>query len=230
MPRARSASAHRKVLDAALKLVAERGVDATSMDAIAQESGVSKATIYKHWKDKDALMLEVMADVTGLNLRPRFDSANVRTGLVAVLAYQPDNKADVRDRVMPHFVAYSARNQAFGYAWRNMVMEPPRRDLRRLLQLGVANGDLSPDLDLDLALTLLLGPMLYRHIFAKKPFGAALGRKRRLGAAPSALSDAVSHPARLAEAVVAAFWRAFGSEKTQATASPACKSTPRGIA
>ena len=35
MPRTRSASAHRKVLDAALDLVAARGLEATSMDAIA---------------------------------------------------------------------------------------------------------------------------------------------------------------------------------------------------
>ena len=48
MPRTRSADAHRKVLDAALELFAERGIDATSMDAIAEASGVSKATIYKH--------------------------------------------------------------------------------------------------------------------------------------------------------------------------------------
>ncbi|MBV8904184.1 MAG: helix-turn-helix transcriptional regulator, partial [Acidobacteriia bacterium] len=46
MPRPRSAKSHRKVLDAALSLVSERGIEATSMDAIAEASGVSKATIY----------------------------------------------------------------------------------------------------------------------------------------------------------------------------------------
>ena len=38
-----------------MQLFSERGIDATSMDAIAETSGVSKATIYKHWQDKDAL-------------------------------------------------------------------------------------------------------------------------------------------------------------------------------
>ena len=60
MARPRSAQAHKKVLDAAVQLFSERGIDATSMDAIAEASGVSKATIYKHWQDKDALCLEVM--------------------------------------------------------------------------------------------------------------------------------------------------------------------------
>ncbi len=55
MARPRSAQAHKKVLDAAVLLFSERGIDATSMDAIAETSGVSKATIYKHWQDKDEL-------------------------------------------------------------------------------------------------------------------------------------------------------------------------------
>src|SRR5215831_15652280 len=74
MARTRSLSAHRKVLDAALELVADAGVEATSMDAIARKSGVSKATIYKHWADKDALLLEMMAVAAGLHTRPKFDS------------------------------------------------------------------------------------------------------------------------------------------------------------
>ncbi|HJY08747.1 MAG TPA: helix-turn-helix domain-containing protein, partial [Bryobacteraceae bacterium] len=61
MARQRSTRAHDQVLDAALKLFSKRGIDSTSMDAIAGASGVSKATIYKHWPNKDALCLEVMA-------------------------------------------------------------------------------------------------------------------------------------------------------------------------
>ena len=76
MPRTPSASAHRKVLEAALELVAERGVDATSMDAVAQKSGVSKATIYKHWADKDGLLLEMLAEAAGVHGRPEFDSGH----------------------------------------------------------------------------------------------------------------------------------------------------------
>jgi len=70
LARTRSASAHQRVLNAAVELVAERGVDATSMDAIADCSGVSKATIYKHWPDKEALMLEMMAQMAGIHARP----------------------------------------------------------------------------------------------------------------------------------------------------------------
>ena len=55
MTRGLSERAHQKVLEAATELFAQRGIDGTSLDAIAAASGVSKATIYKHWMDKEAL-------------------------------------------------------------------------------------------------------------------------------------------------------------------------------
>ena len=96
----------------------------------------------------------------------------------------------MRERVLPHFVAYSARNLEFGNAWRNMVLEPPRRDLRHLICQGVAKGELAVTLDMDLCLALLLGPILYWHVF--------MGKTTR------------SHPGELAQGVVDVFWRAFG--------------------
>jgi AcrR family transcriptional regulator len=77
-------------VEAALALFGERGIDAASMDAIAEKSGVSKATIYKHWQDKDALALEALSLMFGLDEEPpRFDSGDLCRDLVDALTYQP---------------------------------------------------------------------------------------------------------------------------------------------
>ena len=166
MARPRSARAHDQVLEAALRLFADRGIDATSMDAIAVVSGVSKATIYKHWTDKDALCLEALSRLHGHDQRPAFDSGDERADLIAVLTYQPPAKyAELRTRMMPHLVVYSARNEAFGLAWRHKVLEPPRLEIRRILERAIAGGRLPRTIDLDIAIALLLGPLMYRHIF-----------------------------------------------------------------
>ncbi len=168
MARPRSTSAHKKVLHAALLLMAERGIESTSMDAIAEASGVSKATIYNHWADKEALLLEVMADLHGLHERPVFNSGNTRRDMAAVLAYQPPKvRANLQERIMPHLIAYSARNPAFGATWRRMVLEPPRRELSNLIAQGIQKGELAPAVETELALALLLGPVVYQHIFRK---------------------------------------------------------------
>jgi AcrR family transcriptional regulator len=166
MARPRSARAHADVLDAAQTLFAERGIDATSMDAIAQASGVSKATIYKHWPDKDALCLEVMMRIHGRDeAPPDFDSGDLRADLNAVLSHQPPARyASLRERIMPHLIAYSARKPAFGTAWRARALQPPRTQLRAVLQRGIASGALPRTLHIDIAIAMLLGPILYGWI------------------------------------------------------------------
>jgi len=169
MVRSRSARAHNDVLDAALKLFAERGIDATSMDAIAEASGVSKATIYKHWPDKDALCLEVLMRLHGRDTAPPdLDSGDLRADMIAALTHQPPEQfAEVRMRMMPHLMAYAARNPSFGKVWQASVIEPPRAQIARVLERGVARGELPRSLDIDFAIALLLGPMMYGHLLKR---------------------------------------------------------------
>jgi AcrR family transcriptional regulator len=198
MARPRSIAAHRKVLDAALNLFAERGIDATSMDAIAEVSGVSKATIYKHWRDKDKLCLEVLGYLHGVDEdAPVFDSGDLRADLIAQLNYQPAaHRKEMKERIMPHLIAYSARNRAFGDQWRARVLEKPRAQIRDMLKRNVQRGRLVKSLDPEVGIALLIGPMLYRHVFISR-FGGKL-------------------PADLATHVADAFIAAFGlkPEKT----------------
>ena len=175
MARPRSEQAHRKVLEAAAKLFSESGIDSTSMDAIADASGVSKATIYKHWPDKDSLLLEVMGYLHGLDEeRPVFDSGDFRADLIAELRYQPaQDRKSLRERIMPHLIAYASRNQTFGMAWRSRVLEPARLAMKNILKRGEAKGVLQPGIDPEVGIALLLGPMIYRHVFARKLGGEA---------------------------------------------------------
>jgi len=194
MARGLSQGAHHKVLEAATNLFAERGIDATSVDAIAAASGVSKATVYKHWADKDALCLEVLVHVHELDEGPpELDSGDLREDLKAFLKYEPSpKKAAIQKRLMPHLIAYSARNEQFGRAWRARVMERSRDFLRKLLRRGVDRGVLPVVLDEELGVALLLGPMMYRHIF-----GSSVDREW------------------LAEGAVNSFWKAHARPEFQ---------------
>jgi len=193
MARTRSTQAHEKVLKATLDLFVERGIDATSMDAVAERSGVSKATIYKHWQDKDALALEALSLMFGLEEEPpKFDSGDLRQDLVDALTYQPaPERQEMKNRVMPHVMAYAARNRKFGEQWRSLVIERPQTRLKNLIKHGIKQRKLVDDINMNTGLALLLGPMLYWHIF--------VGRK---SLAPM--------PKDLAIEVASAFWKVYG--------------------
>ncbi len=176
MTRPRSKEAHERVLHAALKLFGERGIDATSMDAIAHTSGVSKATMYNHWTSKEVLLMDVMLMVNGLDRDPEdVDSGDLCLDLATVLSRRPPDQFDsARERMMPTMIAYSAVHHEFGEAWRHRVMEPTRTCLRRILRRGINRGLLPATLDAEAGIVLLLGPMIYGHVFhrevAKRPF------------------------------------------------------------
>jgi AcrR family transcriptional regulator len=169
MARGLSERAHQKVLETAAELFADRGIDVTSMDAIAAASGVSKATIYKHWADKEALCLEVLVHVHRLDEGPpELDSGDLKADLTAFLTYEASpRKEAIQKRLMPHLIAYSARNEEFGRAWRAGVMERSRSGLKKLVRRGVEQRIFSAEIDEELAVALLFGPMMFRHIFSK---------------------------------------------------------------
>lgn len=58
--RPRAEAKYRQILDSARILFLDQGFDATSMDAIAREAAVSKATLYVHFDDKDDLLLALV--------------------------------------------------------------------------------------------------------------------------------------------------------------------------
>jgi hypothetical protein len=95
---------------------------------------------------------------------------------------------------MPHVMAYAARNHEFGEQWRSRVIERPQTRLRNLIKRGIEQRQLVSKINLDTGLALLLGPMLYWHIF--------VGRK-----------TLTPMPRNLASDVVSAFWKVFGRRK-----------------
>jgi AcrR family transcriptional regulator len=63
MPSSRIARQHEtraRLLDAAARVVAERGYHAASVDVIAQEAGFTKGAVYANFASKEALLLAVL--------------------------------------------------------------------------------------------------------------------------------------------------------------------------
>jgi AcrR family transcriptional regulator len=162
MARTLSVVAHDKALDAAVGLIADRGIDATRVDAIAHISGVSKATIYKHWRNRDELLLEAIGQLS--EEYPVFDSGDTRADLVAFLSYLVQKKKSERAaRVWPRIIAHSSLNSEFARLLRQRFTAPARERLTEIVKLGIAHGDLPRDLDLDFARDMLIGPIMHRR-------------------------------------------------------------------
>jgi AcrR family transcriptional regulator len=186
-----SAEAHEAVLTTALKLMSDRGIEGTSVDEIAQVSGVSKATIYKHWTSKDVLCIEAISRLK-CDL-PVFDSGNPRADVTDLLRHMAHTKKpEAFSRIWPRVIGYAASNPAFAKAFRARIGEGQHTQLSGLLQSAIEKGELRAGLDLDTALDLLLGPILYRRFMQ------------------------TTVPPELPEHVVDSFWRSHAPQSLQA--------------
>src|SRR5215475_11124645 len=82
--RPRSARADEAIIEAVLDLLAEgTPFDALSIEAVAARAGVGKATIYRRWSNKEALLFDAVSSIKG-DL-PKIDGHTVRDDLLTLL-------------------------------------------------------------------------------------------------------------------------------------------------
>ena len=65
-----------RIIEAAVKVFAEQGIGKARMDDIAQETGVSKGTLYLYFKSKDAIIRTVGAEFQGMSPLMRGEQGN----------------------------------------------------------------------------------------------------------------------------------------------------------
>ena len=83
--RPRSATAHRAILDATRELIVESGFTDLRMEHIANRAGVGKATIYRHWPSREALVLELLLELAAPHLEIE-DVGDTRDEMLAAVS------------------------------------------------------------------------------------------------------------------------------------------------
>jgi len=165
--RPRRADADAAIIGATIELLEEFGVAGLSMDILAQRAGVGKATIYRRWDSKEAVILHAlrMSDTP----IPTPDEGNLRDDLCAYLDavvahFRPGRGSDI----LPHLIEASCYDDAL----RASLDDHNRRrqaTARTLLQRGIDRGELPADTDVDVLVDVLLGPFVYRRLVTGAP-------------------------------------------------------------
>jgi AcrR family transcriptional regulator len=171
--RPRDARADRAILEASLEVMAGAGIHALRMDDVAARARVGKAAIYRRYRSKDELVTATVAALVSEIAVP--DTGDTREDIVALMRGAVDVYADpVRARVMPSLVGAMQRNPQLARTIRDGFLSGRRDALREVLARGVARGDLAPDLDFELALDVLGGPLFYRLLVTGGPIDREL--------------------------------------------------------
>jgi AcrR family transcriptional regulator len=175
------------VLEAARALLAEGGLPAVTIEALAARAGVSRPTIYRHWPNSAAVAMEAFVSAT-LPAGPPKSTGSPLTDLAAHLRKLAQTFATPTGRSAAALLAASQGETELTKAFRNHFIMTARQEGRRLLQLAAAHGQLRPRLDLELTLDLIYGPLYFRllmgHAELSKSFTDRLLQLALAGLAP----------------------------------------------
>ncbi len=160
--RPRDARCDPAILDATLELAAAVGLGGLTMDAVAARAGVSKATIYRRWSSKEALVLDAWMACFPIESIP--DTGSLTGDLIAHSRQFRDTvSTGTFSRVLPQMVAAARVNEELAEVYHRFVTERRART-RVALERAVERGELPPGVDLELVQDLLIGPHFYRTL------------------------------------------------------------------
>jgi AcrR family transcriptional regulator len=172
--RPRDARADRAILEATRELIAEAGVYGFRTDEVAARAGVGKGAIYRRYRSKGELVTAALAALVDTEIAVP-DTGSTRTDLLvlmrdAVALYS----GSAAGRLMPNLIGAMAEKPELARAVREGFLLARRTALAEVLRRGVERGDLGSDLDLELALDVLGGPLFYRLLVTGGPLDEQL--------------------------------------------------------
>ncbi len=161
---ARSDRVHQAVLTATGELLLEGGLPVATVDAISARSGVSKATIYKHWPCRTAVAAkafgQLMADVL-----PLPDTGTTVGDLTEqVLRVSAFYASTPHGTVFAQLVSACVDDPAAAVYFRQYFLDGRRAAIATLWQRAVDRGDVDPSTRVDDAIDLLFGPLIFRRL------------------------------------------------------------------
>ncbi|MFI9779897.1 TetR/AcrR family transcriptional regulator [Streptomyces sp. NPDC051956] len=160
----RDLDARERILSVTLQMLADQGYAKLTIGGVAVSAGVGKATIYRSWANKPALVLEALRErlpeVPTENLG---DSRAEMLASVTMLA-QLFGSHEVRE-ALPGLIADTSQNPELGSDLRDKLIDERKTFSRQVLHRAIERGDLPTDTDVPMVLDSWAGLMLFRRLF-----------------------------------------------------------------
>jgi AcrR family transcriptional regulator len=159
--RPRSDQAHQAILAASLEEVFAVGFRALSIDMIASKAGVGKATIYRRWPNKAAVVMDAFLAEVG----PGTGFPRAARALDRIRMQMKAQSKAFRSRygvLIKSLLGEAQFDPELAEAFRERWIMPRRQLAREVLEEAIQQGDLRDDIDIETAIDMLYAPIYYR--------------------------------------------------------------------
>jgi AcrR family transcriptional regulator len=140
-----------------------------SIEGIARRAGVGKTAVYRRWRSKLHLVLDLVSAVAVQGL-PTPDTGSLEGDLR--LLYEVTSRAlrhPVAGQIIPDLQAEAARNPDIAEAMQKALSEGQQSVATGIVAAAVARGEVREGVDENLALDLISGPLYWRSVVVRAP-------------------------------------------------------------
>ena len=166
--RPRSERAHRAILRAANELLESDGFAAVTVEAIAERAGVSKATIYRWWPNRAAVVMDGFLSIVSSEV-PFPHTGRAREDIRLHMRRLAEAFGGKMGRTVAALIAEGQADPELAEALRSRWLSIRRTEAREILELGIERGELRDDIDPEVAVDVLYGPIYYRMLVGHAP-------------------------------------------------------------
>ncbi len=174
--RPRSELARKAILDATARLLQRVSLRNLAIENIAREAGVGKTTIYRWWPNKAAIVIDAFFEE--VEQRTAFERAP--TAVEAIrdqVVRMVHTIGGPIGRIAAQIIAEGQSNPDVLAHFREVFLLQRRAAATEIFRTGIANGEFRHDLDIELAIDLIYGPIWYRLMVGHQPLDEELANR-----------------------------------------------------
>jgi AcrR family transcriptional regulator len=166
--RGRKARSHEAIIGATNQLLAEAGYSSLTIEGVAARARVGKATVYRWWPSKAALVIEALrANDSEL---PTQDTGDVRADLVdAVRRVVRMLSTSTEGAIIASLTADLVSDPVVAEMFRDQILRPRRSQVADVVSRAAERGELAPDVNIPLLLDACVGAVFYRLVVSGEP-------------------------------------------------------------
>jgi AcrR family transcriptional regulator len=157
-----------EILEATLEVLCDVGYDRLTMDAVATRAKASKATLYRRWERKSALVIDALLTTKEPPALP--DCGNLRDDLVESACRMGGLSDEKPVGMLASVMTAVTRDPDFAADFRERFVGPKIEASRKMYERARERGEIRDDLDIDLLSSALAGIVLHRtYVLGEQP-------------------------------------------------------------
>lgn len=158
-----------EILEATLELLIELGYFRLTFDAVAREARASKATLYRRWESKPALVIDALIKAKDMPDPELPNTGNLRGDLIATFCGAHGMATSRATEVLGAVLTAVSTDEEFARLFRERFIAPKLAVTHEVYARAIERGEISPDVDLEIIGPALAGVILHRAYLMGAP-------------------------------------------------------------